>query len=42
MAAVLAGREPAAKYQRLSAADREAIRAILLGTRPEGETIWLE
>jgi hypothetical protein len=42
MAAVLAGREPAAKYQRLSAADPEAIREILRATRPEGETIWLK
>lgn len=40
--AVLSGREQAARYAHLSAADREAVREILLGTRPAGEEIWLD
>jgi hypothetical protein len=39
---VLAGREEATRYRNLVPADRDAIRAILLATRPAGERIWLE
>lgn len=40
--AVLAGREPAARYTHLAATDRQAVREILLATRPAGEPVWLE
>ena len=40
--AILAGGEAAARHGHLTAEDRQAIREILLATRPKGEEIWLE